>query len=296
MRHLIKPEATLERMNSSFIGAVLNAILTTVLVTLMLSGLAACRSGLLPKKDVAECTGDDCTAPVTGAEQGEQIWFCYGTTNKDQRWHCQTTEQDPSLIAPPPREPSTGVTDALDKTVRHEEPISQKSAASQEPSATESTQFIASVPPGAPSFEPIAPDSQQETPASPPIPPSASQEPPDAAQETQMSSAPAQARTLTDRVNLILLQSEDFFAVQIAALQDENSVLQFARENGLEDPLYVHITSQGRDWYVLLLGVFPDRLSAAHAIEAWSEGKKLSMNPWVRQLGPLQSAMKAAAG
>jgi septal ring-binding cell division protein DamX len=105
---------------------------------------------------------------------------------------------------------------------------------------------------------------------------------------------PARRSESSPGATSILQQPYAFYTVQLIALQDENSVLQYAQDTGLKYPLYAQIQSKGRTMYVLLLGCYPDRLSAVHAKEDWSRSKNLSVRPWVRQVGPLQDAIRLA--
>ncbi len=99
----------------------------------------------------------------------------------------------------------------------------------------------------------------------------------------------------SDKSALILQQPADFFAVQLIAMQGREQVLTFASNQGIDEPLLTRISSQGTDWYVLLLGIYPDRASALSAREAWLQGRTLTMQPWIRNLAPLQEAIKLAA-
>ena len=91
----------------------------------------------------------------------------------------------------------------------------------------------------------------------------------------------------------ILQQPSGFYTIQLIALQDENTILEYARDSGLKYPLYAQIQSKDQTLYVLLLGVYPDRLSAARAKDDWTRDN-LSVKPWIRQLGPLQDAIRLA--
>ena len=92
----------------------------------------------------------------------------------------------------------------------------------------------------------------------------------------------------------ILQQPEDFYAVQLVAMEDETSVLSYASQNEISDPLYARINSQGKDWFVLLLGLYADKIAATDANEAWMQTRNLKIKPWIRKLGPLQDAIRAA--
>ncbi len=94
----------------------------------------------------------------------------------------------------------------------------------------------------------------------------------------------------------ILEQPADHYAVQLIAMKDEARVLAYAGLNGILEPLYARIRSQDTDWYVLILGTYPDKASAEAAMEAWSTAKTLKVKPWIRQLGPLQDAISNLPG
>jgi len=97
-----------------------------------------------------------------------------------------------------------------------------------------------------------------------------------------------------DGATSIIGQPGDFFTVQLIATQEENRVLEYARRNGLETPLYARIESQDSDWYVLLLGIYPDLSGAENARDEFEGTRTLKVRPWIRKLAPLQDAIKLA--
>jgi tetratricopeptide (TPR) repeat protein len=94
--------------------------------------------------------------------------------------------------------------------------------------------------------------------------------------------------TIGQGAEYILQQPPDYYAVQLVALQDEDKTLQYAADKGLDSPLYLRIFSKGVNWYVLLLGIYPDNSSAEIAVEEWNESGKPPIKTWIRQLGALQ--------
>tara|TARA_B100000315_G_scaffold260784_1_gene325201 strand:+ start:16024 stop:16575 length:552 start_codon:yes stop_codon:yes gene_type:complete len=106
--------------------------------------------------------------------------------------------------------------------------------------------------------------------------------------------SPAATAIANQGATSILQQPAGFYTVQLIALQDESKILAYARDNGLKYPLYAQIHSQGRTLYVLLLGLYPDRLLAARAKDEWAAARHLSAKPWIRELGPLQDAIRLA--
>lgn len=102
------------------------------------------------------------------------------------------------------------------------------------------------------------------------------------------------AESVPDPVNRVLEQPADHYTIQLIALQDRESVLAYARTNGIGDPLTTEIYTEGSRWHVLLLGVYPDQASANAAKEEWIRTRQLKVEPWVRRLGPLQQAVRTA--
>jgi septal ring-binding cell division protein DamX len=108
----------------------------------------------------------------------------------------------------------------------------------------------------------------------------------DPAESTEMSSA-----TGSDEV---LSLPGDYFTVQLIAMKNEQKVLEYATDNGIENPLYVRILSQDINWYVLLLGTYADQSAANDAKADWEETRVLEVKPWTRRLSPLQDAIRLA--
>jgi septal ring-binding cell division protein DamX len=94
----------------------------------------------------------------------------------------------------------------------------------------------------------------------------------------------------------ILDMPADHYAVQLIALRDLNGVLEYAGLNGIQSPKFVKIRNDETDWYVLILDTYPDRALAEAAKENWETAKVLRVQPWIRQLGPLQEAILATRG
>ena len=94
----------------------------------------------------------------------------------------------------------------------------------------------------------------------------------------------------------ILDMPADHYAVQLIALRDLDGVLEYAGLNGVLSPKFVKIRNDATDWYVLILDTYPDRASAQASKEQWETAKGLRVQPWIRQLGPLQEAILATRG
>ena len=90
----------------------------------------------------------------------------------------------------------------------------------------------------------------------------------------------------------ILSLPGDYFTVQLMAMKNEQKVLEYASDSRIETPLYVRILSQDVNWYVLLLGTYPDQSAADNASAAWEESRVLEVKPWTRRLSTLQDAIR----
>ena len=258
---------------------------------------------------IADCVGESCNkTPVATDPDGEATWYCYSNAATDE-WSCQD-ERDPSRtlslkqvglkktvlwpsMSSPSRKPrAPGPHHQQAKQVRPSAKSPQQSVQPQQAvrqiiqprqavtQVIQPRRAVSQVRPPQP-YQPATRQPQWEARARP-----------DSGLPTQ---APSPRRSESGPgATSILQQPSGFYAVQLIALQDEKSILQYARDTGLTYPLYAQIQSKGRTMYVLLLGCYPDRLSAVHAKEDWSRSKSLSVRPWVRQVGPLQDAIRLA--
>ena len=96
---------------------------------------------------------------------------------------------------------------------------------------------------------------------------------------------------LTDRV---LSLPVNHYAVQLIAMRNRDRVLEYAVENGIEEPIVVSVVNQEETWHLLLLGLYPDRAGAQAARDDWESTRVLRVRPWIRRLGPLQDAVRLA--
>lgn len=92
----------------------------------------------------------------------------------------------------------------------------------------------------------------------------------------------------------ILDAPSNHYAVQLIALRDLSGVQEYATLNGVKDPLVVKIRNDQTDWFILLLGTYAERTLAEAAKREWETAKVLRVQPWIRQLGGLQDAMRLA--
>lgn len=95
-------------------------------------------------------------------------------------------------------------------------------------------------------------------------------------------------------VRKILETPSDYYAVQLVALSDEQSVLDFAKNIGLQNPIHAPMIVDYHQGHVLLLGTYPTYVSAARARDDWIADNDASINTWVRPIKPLQDAIADA--
>lgn len=249
------------------------------IVLLICIGLSGCSLLNLTRK----CEGEGCNqTPVVDNPKGKPIWYCYATPDAKE-WRCQD-EKDPSKILSLKQV-------GLKKVAPRSPLFSLMRKATHGPQHQRGKQAL-------PAPAGVQQSGQQQSVSQPieawvttPLQQVARVTPP-RRQGLQPSSA-GNAQ-VNQGATSILQQPAGFYAVQLIALQSERKILNYARDNGLKYPLYAQIQSQGRTFYVLLLGCYPDRLSAARAKDEWSSTKKVTSKPWIRDLGSLQDAIRLA--
>ena len=108
------------------------------------------------------------------------------------------------------------------------------------------------------------------------------------------SPASAEPVSLRNPIDEILGQSAEAWTVQLIVLSERDALLAYASEHGVDVPLTAPIRAGGSTRHVLLLGIYADRKAAEGALEAFRSQRALSVDPWIRQLGPLQDAIRLA--
>lgn len=206
--------------------------------------------------------GSNKVSPTTGEARsaaGHEPWFCQvGATDDD--WSCTRSaalarERNPTRI-PQARTPGP---------------------------ANES---LADAPVGA-SPAPVAPPqpASQPAPITPPQPVrngSANAKP----LHVQLSYQP-------DRPVAILDLPRDFYAVQLVAVSSRETLENYAQEHKLADMSAARIWDGRQIFYVLLLGIYETKANAEGALNSLS-GTLAQLDPWIRSVGSLQTAMLEA--
>ncbi len=216
--------------------------------------------------DGDDCKGQACDTPeLLTSPTTKREWYCYGKADRSG-WQCENAS-DSSRIA------------AVNPQAISQEPVQEAVTQQQETTVPNPAPEPAREPVPEPvaTAKPILEDTPSEKPA-------------------LVSDKPEESLPTSTGIESILQYPADAYAVQLLALQDEEAVIQYAQQYGITEPLYTRINSQGSEWYVLLLGIYPDRPTAATAKDNWEKNKTLRTRAWIRKLGPLQTAVRAAQG
>ena len=85
----------------------------------------------------------------------------------------------------------------------------------------------------------------------------------------------------------------DYYVVQLVAVQTKEALEDYAGRKELRGMSAARIERDGRLFYVLLLGVYPDREQASTAASSLP-AEFADLDPWVRSVDSLQQAMRRA--
>lgn len=89
--------------------------------------------------------------------------------------------------------------------------------------------------------------------------------------------------------NWLLNQSPEAVTLQLLGVSREASLKRFLKEHPFPGPTaYFHTFRNGKPWYVLVHGVYPDRDTAKAAIASLPEGLRTG-NPWPRTFASIQT-------
>jgi septal ring-binding cell division protein DamX len=230
--------------------------LGTILMTIMFLSSCSWFGGTFGKDD-ADCPAGACDDPNTTEQTGTEAWYCYGV-EKDRSWDCGRNEQPEKITSIDPSAARKAPPPILPPAANEVADIKESE------SAAEATSTVPATPITLPITQPVESVSV--------VSPSGSEQ----------------------GGKYILEQPADSYTVQLIAMQEEGSVLTYASHNGIDAPLYARIESKDADWFVLLLGTYTNRQSAEEAKDSWESTRTLKIRPWVRNLGPLQDAIRLA--
>lgn len=88
-------------------------------------------------------------------------------------------------------------------------------------------------------------------------------------------------------------QDPNHFTLQLVASGREQAIVDFARRHGvMDEAAYFRGLRNGKDWYSLVYGAYPDRATADTAAKALPAGIK--SRPWIRTFGSIQTDIRQA--
>jgi hypothetical protein len=80
------------------------------------------------------------------------------------------------------------------------------------------------------------------------------------------------------------LRESGGYTLQLIGVSSRQAILAFAERHGLQGELaYVRTTREGKDWYILLRGMYGSYREAAKALQGLPEALK-SQQPWIRKM------------
>jgi DamX protein len=90
----------------------------------------------------------------------------------------------------------------------------------------------------------------------------------------------------------VLAQDPGRYTIQLAAGQNRDAAQRFSTVHGLRGQFAVFRTrQQGKDWYVLVYGSFPDRDAASQALENLPPYARTA-RPWPRSFKSIQDLIR----
>jgi len=84
-------------------------------------------------------------------------------------------------------------------------------------------------------------------------------------------------------------QPENYYAVQVVASSSMKNLQNFAQAHGISDQWVTETTVDGKNWYILLSGIYPDKQQAQAALDEMRI--KLDTSPWIRTVGSVKAVM-----
>ncbi|MBT7333846.1 MAG: hypothetical protein HN856_05660 [Gammaproteobacteria bacterium] len=206
---------------------------------------------------LASCSSKGPNTANANANDRKTPWFCQPGDNPDA-WNCVQSETLAKNPKPAPLPPSASA--ATNDQISPPAPAIAAAPARPRPTP------------------PQSPASGQNS----PVAPSAAPEPP----YISLSFRPGKAVPLLDI-------PPDYFAVQLIAVSDRETLEAYALENGLIGLSATRVRSGKAIFYVLILGVYETKDKAELAVASLS-GSMRSLNPWIRTVASLQEAILAA--
>lgn len=113
--------------------------------------------------------------------------------------------------------------------------------------------------------------------------------------ETKVDNKPVAAATETKEVKdeaWLLKQPGEFFTIQIIGSFDMNRIQKFRDNYQLSQLAIFKGKYQNRDWFVLVMGMYPNREQAQKALDALPNELKQETQPWIRGVSTIHAQVK----
>lgn len=92
--------------------------------------------------------------------------------------------------------------------------------------------------------------------------------------------------------NWLLQQNPDAYTIQVLGAYDPLSLKAFIEQYDLSPLASFTTTYRGKQWHVLVQGIYPNRQAVNQALKNLPSGLKNTTKPWPRQLADIQSLIK----
>lgn len=110
--------------------------------------------------------------------------------------------------------------------------------------------------------------------------------------KTPRPAAPELAQLPAHGNDWLLQQKASNYTLQLVAGNDAETIRRFISEHKLQEQLALYQTTRnGKPWYVLLYGLYPDKPTAVGVRDRLPTALR-SAKPWVRELGGIQSTLQ----
>ena len=92
-----------------------------------------------------------------------------------------------------------------------------------------------------------------------------------------------------------MLQPRDHYSIQLVGLSNFQEIEKYAKQLNASESLYIYRSLlNGKPWYILVMGNYPDAVTARAAKDKLNSQLK-KLNPWIKSFTKIQHEIKLAA-
>ncbi len=93
----------------------------------------------------------------------------------------------------------------------------------------------------------------------------------------------------------LMLQPRDHYSIQLVGLSNFQEIEKYAKQLNASESLYIYRSLlNGKPWYILVMGNYPDAVTARAAKDKLNSQLK-KLNPWIKSFTKIQHEIKLAA-